>query len=334
MASVPAVQVNTLQAGRAIAAIAVVCLHAGDYLRTYAGASAGLAARAFAHGGLGVDFFFVLSGFIIFYCNAGCAGERFDGSRFALSRATRIYVPYLPLGILYGVAYTFLPALGAGNTSWSWLSTLTLLPSGKFPALSVAWTLQHEIVFYALAFIMLKTGQVLRLSLAWGSAIVLADVLGYKAVGLWLLDLEFLFGMAAAYLGARRFSRADYALALAGCALVAAYFMFSSHVSSVVFALGLALILPLVVKAELAGKIGVNKVPIFLGGASYAIYLIHPLAMNLASRALRGLEPPILLTLLIGISVAAGIAYHLLFEAPALRWVRRGLKAASQRRAA
>jgi peptidoglycan/LPS O-acetylase OafA/YrhL len=59
-----------LQAGHAIAALIVVAFHANVFIlpdRLYHG---GAASRAFNMGYAGVEFFFVLSGFIMFYVHA------------------------------------------------------------------------------------------------------------------------------------------------------------------------------------------------------------------------------------------------------------------------
>lgn len=63
----PHEKLHAIQAGRAVAAIMVVAYHANDFvlpLRLYDGR---IAWRGFGMGYVGVEFFFVLSGFIMFY---------------------------------------------------------------------------------------------------------------------------------------------------------------------------------------------------------------------------------------------------------------------------
>lgn len=57
-------------------------------------------------------------------------------------------LPYLPVGIVLAFAYTLFSSLSEGDRSWGLVSTLTLIPTELPPALSVAWTLQHELIFY------------------------------------------------------------------------------------------------------------------------------------------------------------------------------------------
>jgi exopolysaccharide production protein ExoZ len=96
---------------------------------------------------LGVDFFFVLSGFITTFSSHRLVESRKGASEYFWARLVRIYVPYLPVRIAMYVLYVLFPGTSEGDRpSLSVLTTLTPLPSK--PALSVAWTLVHEMIFY------------------------------------------------------------------------------------------------------------------------------------------------------------------------------------------
>ena len=98
-------------------------------------------------GKYGVDFFFVLSGFIISYSNFEKAGNKKFISTYLKSRFIRIYVPYLPIGIGMVLLYSNFSSLSNSSRNISLFTSITLLPNG-LPALSVAWTLVHELLFY------------------------------------------------------------------------------------------------------------------------------------------------------------------------------------------
>lgn len=314
----------TLQAGRGIAALAVLFHHACNGVLRQGGTLPDWLVTVCGYGYLGVDFFFVLSGFIIYYVNQPRHEREGFARDYLRSRLLRVYVPYLPLGILVALAYLALPHLASGDNDWGWFSTLTLLPSSAYPALAPAWTLQHEILFYGVALVAFLTRSFVKLSLLVVLAAVAVRIfypLSYKGFG--LVDLEFLFGIVAAWCFMNRRANWNAALIVAGLATCGLFFVVDNRFWSVLFGLGLALLLLPLVRAERAGFVKVGPILLLLGEASYALYLIHyPLVAAVARLATRygsGFSFAIICIL----SVAVGIAYHLLYERPALALMRR-----------
>ncbi len=171
-------RIELLQAGRAIAAVAVILYHAGLY-----------SDGQFAYGFLGVDFFFVLSGFIIYKV---AAGRPFDVRQFALKRFRRIFLPYWPIGVACAFAYIAL------DREFSLLASLFLLPGQ--PALTVAWSLQHELVFYCLAALFFSIRAPFLGAALWTAVICLrsfdpAPLGAWEHVLLSPRNLEFVIGM-------------------------------------------------------------------------------------------------------------------------------------------
>ncbi len=176
-------QIASLQAGRAVAAIAVVIYYATQMTVGVAGPFLG--SSFLLHGDLGVDFLFVLSGFIICHSAPGKSL-----GYFVRARARRLYLPYLAVGI--GMAL-FFASIGLTINGWSWLPSLTLAPVGN-PALAVAWTLQHEIVFYAVFAAAYFAGHLAVGFMLWAILIVAAAIAGLTFLPLALINLEFLMG--------------------------------------------------------------------------------------------------------------------------------------------
>lgn len=168
------VRLGSLELGRGIASLAVVAHHAASSAGAFTGQQS---PDWFRHGALGVDFFFVLSGFIIYHTHAGQSGMA-AARQYLARRVRRIYVPYLPIAALLVAAYWLLPGLSQGDREWGLFTTLTLLPSGAPPALSVAWTLVFEMAFYLVFLVSFFTSRFWLFVVAWAVATIARSVLG------------------------------------------------------------------------------------------------------------------------------------------------------------
>ena len=136
-----------LEVMRGVAACWVVLHHASNAVPYFVGPLEHAAVAANGH--LGVDFFFVLSGFIIALSSSQLAARGGGLREYVRARFLRIYVPYWPIGVSFLVLCLAFPGLSASAHDVGVFTSLTLLPSNTPPALSVAWTLVHEVVFYA-----------------------------------------------------------------------------------------------------------------------------------------------------------------------------------------
>jgi peptidoglycan/LPS O-acetylase OafA/YrhL len=317
LASSPHTRIETLQVGRGLAALAVLLHHAGQSVDRLVGRLPDLISTVFAYGYLGVDFFFVLSGFIIYYVSHAHVADPHWPRRYAESRITRVYLPYLPISIAVGLAYTALPHMGSGENHWNWFSTLTLLPSTGGPALSPAWTLQHEVGFYAVAFVFLYLRKVWLGCILGAAAAIgfdLATSGTFKAFS--MIDLEFIFGIFAAWCFIHRRVQWNPVLFLSGLVVAASFLTIGGRQYTVVFGLGVTLMLLPVVRAEVAGRLKVGKSLILLGDASFAIYLVHHPMVSVLVRMLSGTPPLVALAITVTVPLVAGILYHKIVEQP------------------
>lgn len=174
---------RSIEAARAIAAVSVALMHCGNLMRVdHFSGSVGLGGL-FSFGYIGVDFFFVLSGFIISYVHYNDIGIPSTVPRYLWRRLTRVYPIFwfcLLLYIAASVAGQFVLGkpfsidLGLGDI----LGTALLLPLSEPKYLGVAWSLQFEIIFY-LAFCGLLVNRRFGIVLlsAW-SAYVLGVMMG------------------------------------------------------------------------------------------------------------------------------------------------------------
>lgn len=144
-----------LDLARGFAALAVVIFHycyINDNFRNDMGGIASVA----VYGYLGVHFFFVLSGFVIFMTLERCHGAL----DFAFARAARLYPSYL-----LSIAITLLAVwLLTGELAVGWrdlFANLTMFADafGAERVNPAYWTLSREVVFYGIIFIALVMGR-------------------------------------------------------------------------------------------------------------------------------------------------------------------------------
>ncbi|MFC5489973.1 acyltransferase [Dokdonella soli] len=319
-----------LEVMRGVAACWVLVYHANQSVTNFIGPS-GEPHVLISNGYLGVDFFFVLSGFIIAYSSNRLLETGRGLVDYARARIVRVYVPYLPIGTTMFMLYLVWPHLSAADRSPGLLTSLTLLPSNSPPALSVAWTLVHEIIFYALFSLFFLWRHALWSLLAlWAISIGCYVWLGQPlARGLEYLlsplNLCFLLGVAVYYL-TRKGVAARVAIAAAVVGAVVVVFEASQQQPSRwLLALGFS---ALIVGASSATARCWNprRWMMTLGAASYSIYLSHGPVLSIAVRGFRRILPDagsLAALLVISVfSLAVGLVYCFIYERRALVVVR------------
>lgn len=200
-------RILAIDKARGVAAVAVLICHAALTATEFASDYSVIGAGVSSVGRFGVDFFFILSGFVIAQSAADGPVNLAD---FASARARRVYVPYLPVAVAMMIGYTIAPQLSLAPRDWSALTSFTLLPSSREPALSVAWTLRHEVVFYVVFALAAWRRAVAAGMGLWGLLIVGAafyDLPAWAEPVVGLRNLEFIVGVAAARLVGSRFGR-------------------------------------------------------------------------------------------------------------------------------
>lgn len=321
-----------LEAMRAAAACWVLLHHANQSVTAFVG-PLGFDETIFLNGYLGVDFFFVLSGFIIAYSTNRLLQTGRGFADYAKARSIRIYIPYLPIGIAMLVLYQILPGLSAGERSPGILTSLTLLPTASPTALSVAWTLVHEMLFYALFSLIFLSKRILWTVLAlWAVLIAIqfwvGQPFGREGWGYVLspVNLCFLLGVAVYYL-----TRTGVATGVAVASALVGFAVVAFEATRVtpdrwLIALGFAGLI-ICASSAWAQKQSPGRVALLLGAASYSIYLVHNPFLSVAVRALRKVMPgisPLPAFLLMALAaLAAGLAYYYFYE-------RHGLKLAKK----
>ncbi len=344
-----------VQAARGCAATAVVLSHAATLLGGAAYLGYAPLHGALRAGHAGVDFFFVLSGFIICTVHRRDLGHPSALPAYVWKRLTRIYPAYwLGLALLLLLAAMHLTtAIGVTLdhvAPWPLLLSIALLPQHQAPLLGISWTLQHEMLFYLvfglaianrrvglaacgvwLAIVLVAALVRPHVSLPWAPASLLYDFVGAS------YHLQFLLGAGVAWLVRHDrlpLPRVLCAAGVAGLLLAAALenggvIAYLGLASQALFGTAAAAVLAGAATAERRGTLQAGPGAAFLGAASYAIYLVHVPVMAavcplLAASSLLGALPGwLLMAVLTATGIAAGIAMHLAFERRILGSLRR-----------
>lgn len=346
--SAPREKILSIQILRGVAATMVVFYHANLILGHHnnAGeASYGHNAQlepVIQWGWLGVELFFVISGFTIFHAHHADFGRIKRLPRYVWRRCARIYPFYWILTACFLGASFYKPNypdldLRPGNM----MTVVTLLPFVQDPRipLAVAWTLMFEIMFYGLfALAIVSTAFSRYFWIAWAAAILIASLLldRYQLDPLNIYNIYFLLGALIWWLKPKLDNRWMIPMTLLfSLSLVPPIFLAHHDSPLANDNVALAALAPPVALAA-ALFIGVEKIcprlfdrPILLllGDASYAIYLVHSAILSVAgilqSRILEW-SPGLVYFLGSTLSaILAGVVVHLWLERPLLKKLRR-----------
>ncbi len=343
----------SIEAARALAAFAVVLLHAANLMRVeHFSGHIGLN-RIFDFGYVGVDFFFVLSGFIITYVHYSDIGRVERLPRYLWRRFSRIYPIYWAI-LLLVIAVTTAARLATGKgPGWEISSAdiagtlFLLMGEGEPKYVGVAWSLQYEIVFYvAFCLLLINVRIGTGLFIAWGIYVLAhaLDIVQFK-LPLHLNNahcLQFLFGVLVGAAARRHFMRTSHTTLVAALIAFFAAVIFEvygpfdrhSEAGRIVLGLASAAVLATLVALENGKAI---RTPIWLarlGSVSYSIYLGHILFINLTYMALlkaglyHALPEAVVFTLAVGVALIATALIGIYVELP----IVNALKSRSQHR--
>jgi len=328
-------QFQGLQFVRANAVLLVVLCHAFAVLGLPAYFDRTVLGGFFNKGAVGVDIFFVLSGFIIVHVALRPTTlEAKTGLRnFLLKRGIRI-VPFLWAAV---IAYAIVRYLGSREFDWGpYLNSMFLVPIGELRP-NVVWSLRHEALFYivfAISFLLRK--RMPYVLYAWCAApIIVWTLAGLSEWGMPSSELlEFVFNRANALFGcgvligifckryalfsAPRSGRPVVAWVALGVVTLAA-FLVRDFLDTAAVAVGASL----VVVVGLLTPNAETKLARFwemLGNASYSIYLTHNMFLLAGATVWvkffgrSGME---IAAAILGIlAIAGGVLVHFVVERP------------------
>jgi peptidoglycan/LPS O-acetylase OafA/YrhL len=282
-------------------------------------------------GYLGVNLFFVISGFVIFMT--------LERTRvpldFIVSRASRLFPAYWAAILL---TFSITHVLGLPGKEVSWSAAVMNLPMVQLlfsvPLVdSVYWTLLVELLFYGLAFSLFLTRSMHRVLLALGALFCLRLVywglaefahvdLPWRVRQLLILDYIpwFSLGIVAFRLVKDPAAHRNANLFTAALAIL----VLGLTESILIAMIGIACFLA--VWGAAGERLSFLRFPVlvWLGTISYPLYLLHE---NIGWAILRQLQfhgwtplPAIAATTVLAIALAAAVSYSI--ERPAMAWIR------------
>lgn len=301
--------VYNIQFLRAVAALLVVVYHIIPMLIAELGASSelsGIHAPA-----IGVDIFFLISGFIMVVSNKSLSRNT---TQFWWQRLVRVaplywFITFIIMTLVFlGLNPNGVHAFDIGDV----LGSLAFLPVQRLdgvnePIVSLGWTLIYEMFFYFIfgAFLAVKD---MRKIILMSACVLFAIVL----VGTQVTPdnfmlfyytrpilLEFVVGMMLGYLylkNAKVFSAPIYLPVLfMAVGIITPFLMQGAYAEQMetlatyrIFVLGIPALLIVwsALSFELMGLQTKKAIFLLLGGASYALYLFHPLILQTAIKVM------------------------------------------------
>ncbi|MGB8699478.1 MAG: acyltransferase [Thermosynechococcaceae cyanobacterium] len=349
---------DLLQSFRGLAALLVLFFHVSGSLKnkfhlTY---SFNPCSTAWS----GVDFFFVLSGFIIFYVHRFDINDRSKLKSFLIKRFIRLYPIYwlIFFGILLG--HLAFPGL-ASNSNYDIIhlvNSLFLIPQDEIPFLGVSWTLSHEVFFYSifgfLIFLRTEFSIILVIIIFFGTVLESMDLLDFISDKNTLIEFifspfnfEFILGCCTAFFVNRYRIKSPSKLCYFGLIIFAFAIIFNTifrviingpHESRILaFGIPSAIIIAGSSSLEMHRNLKVPFVLKYLGDASYSLYLSHTsLVFPLTSIIFKlGLNINsyyyIVFVILAVFAVLVGCAIHHYIEKPTLAFFNKLLLSESIR---
>ena len=331
-----------IQALRAVAALAVVLGHSLNFLARGTGSLPAVMAEF--QGAVGVDLFFVISGFVMTVSSDRLLRKEHPARVFLWRRLLRIAPLYWIITLAKLALVAAFPSLQSAHpvSLWNVVASFLFVPSmsntGEIrPVVTLGWTLNFEMAFYLL----FAGSLIVRRRFLWLllPAIAVLGLLGGLRSGTWpawtsLADpivLEFAAGVLIALLSMRRWEPGTpvswLLLTLGATGLIWIKPGLPLVLRPIFWGVPAALVVLGTVGLERTWRTRLPRWILLLGSASYSIYLVQIFVfpvVDAAALRIRASAPTVTpWELTTGVVVAsllsaslAGIATHLLVERP------------------
>lgn len=328
---------------KALAALEVVVCHSDLAVKHFSGS---LIARSWylPLSGIGVEVFFVVSGYLI-CLRAPAYANALSFLRARLLRLMPLYALFTGLAV----------AARLINPAWAWnrwdvsagtiIGSFLILPQPHYPIVGVGWSLEHEVIFYALVALLILATRLAGEAPVWfGLALFGLGWCG-ALVGIapsdaaWYLHpvSVLMTGFAAGWLYRCHEvdGRVGVAWLLMACLAVTVTLSLGTDPANTERSLRLtgasALVILFVALRDTILRLPfADRILFPLGLATYSIYLSHWFTMSALGKAVGRLRLPESAQLpvrlaVIAVAVGVGLLVYRLLERPLDRWLRAGV---------
>lgn len=330
----------SIQILRALAAWIVVGHHVTQIFAQVRDGSA--IGRLFAeYGAYGVDLFFVISGLAIYLTSTKPDATPRE---FMLRRLARVVPPYwIYTAVTAAVLMIDNSLIPFTRLEWPFfVQSMFFVPAdnpsgiGVYPLLTVGWTLNYEMVFYAIYFIAMFAPTRLRLSAVAAAVLLLVFLVPkfgdqFQFYGNRIV-LEFLLGLVIG-VGLKRgvWRRLNPAVGVVLIALALGAIGWHGGATHSFTRVGIpcaAIVVGSIALERYAAKV---KLAVELGDWSYSTYLCHFLVLCIGHRIYQTFDLPVWMVITISIVVIAALSYvsFRAVEQPASTAARRLLRPSS-----
>ncbi|WP_128658966.1 acyltransferase family protein [Paenibacillus sp. 598K] len=293
---------SLIHVSRAIVPLLVILLHTSNFSSKYFDYNF-LGMNSLPYSG-GVDFFFVLSGFMIFYLFHKHIGNRSKLKSFLIGRFIRIYPFYWVILTLIVPVYFFVPDFGQGweTDSLVIVKSYLLIHQPHSPVLGVAWSLCHTVLFYFIFSFLFFSPRLSGVIVSIWLIVVVANALFLiPHDSIWIDYLfsytliKFVLGCFLAFIVLNY--RIQYGKTMVIIGIIGFPLTWINHVNGFIdthVSLGYTLFSCLVIlglsSIDMKREIKIPKLLNYLGLASYSLYLINQPAISVLSKLFHKLE--------------------------------------------
>ena len=257
----------------------------------------------------GVDYFFALSGFMMYYIYRDSLGQPNQLKSYLLNRSIRVYPLYWLLTLGFLAVLFFNPNFGVGHES----DTDTIItsfflfqsPRELEPVLNVAWSLVHTVFFYLVfALLFFSKINISKAIITIWAVLTVCFSMGYIYFDDYLIwfffnqyNLIFLAGIICAYLVTRykfNFKMSVLFSIIGALGFPIIWLNSIDKFINISFDMGIGLASVFIIfglaSIDLQRNIHIAKSLNYLGNAAFSIYLSHNLVLDLLSELLSKLS--------------------------------------------